>query len=151
MTSAANRQRYRAIANRYRRIPGEHGLRPWHVYAAVGTWSGTHHGEGTRSDVEAELLEQGQPPKVRQVKAEQVALGVGLQSGDWVVGPVTPSAGTAWSTLCASFVDGEESFRLRLWHEETGQDMQCVVVSITDDRALRTMITVRPVSGAGEA
>lgn len=151
MTATANRARYRELATRYRRLPGEHGLRPWHVYAAIGSWSGTHHGEGTRDDTETELLEQGQPPKVSQVKAEQVALGVGLQSGDWIVGPVTPEVGTPWATLAASSLTGEESFRLRLYHEETGEDMQCVVVSTTSDRALRTMITVRPVSGAGEA
>jgi len=150
VTATASRKRYREFANRYRRLPGEYGLRPWHVYAAIGTWSGTHHGEGSRYDTEVELLEKGQPPRVAQVKAEQVALGVGLQSGDWIIGPVTPDVGTPWATLAAASLTGEESFRIRLYHEETGEDMQCVVVSTTSDRALRAMVTVRPVSGVGE-
>lgn len=146
MTATSNRQRYRQIANHYRRIPGEHGLRPWRVYASVGSWSGAGHpGEGKRADTEVELLERGQPPKVRQVKAEQVALGTGLQSGDWTIGPVTPEVGTPWATLAGSDACGNESFRLRIEHEESGDSLDCVVVTTTSDHALNTYVTVRPV------
>jgi hypothetical protein len=148
MSATERRQHYREIANRARRIPGEHGLRPWRVFAAVGTWSGSgHFGDGERADTEVELLESGQPPKVRQVSAEQVALDSGLQSGDWFVGPVTPEVGTPWATLAGQSTVSGESFRLRLVHDETGDDMQCVVVATTSDRALQTIFTVRPVRG----
>lgn len=95
-----------------------------------------------------ELLERGQPPKVRQVKAEQVALDSGLQSGDWFVGPVTPIVGTSWAAMKGSDATADDSFRVRLSNEETGENMQCVVVAVSDDRALHTMLTVRPVRGA---
>lgn len=146
--SMTRREHYRRIANRHRAIPGRHGLRPWRVFDVVGSWSGSgHFGDGMRTDAEAEILENGQPPKVREVKAEEVALDAGLQSGDLVVGPITPVIGTAWATLDGSNADGGESFRLRLTNDETGSDLQCVLVTMTRDRALRTMVTVRPVRG----
>ena len=149
MSPTDQRQRYRQIANRARQIPGVHGLRPWRVFASVGTWSGgaTHFGNGTRSDAEVELLESGQPPKVRQVKAEQVALDAGLQSGDWTIGPVTPIVGTPWATMSGGGILDSDSFAIRMTNEETGEDLRCVLVSSTSDRALRTMLTVRPVRG----
>lgn len=148
MTATQKRQRYREIAERCRRIPGEHGLRPWRVFASVGVWSGsTHFGDGVRTDTEVELLEHGQPPKVRQVKADEIALGVGLQSGDMVIGPVTPIVGTEWATLLGDSAAANNSFRFRLTNAETGDDMQCDLITITGDRALHTTITVRPVRG----
>ncbi len=147
MTATTNRQRYRDLANRYRRIPGELGLRPWRVFALVGAWSGTDAGEGTRTDTETELLEHGQPPKVRQVKADQVALDTGLQNGDYVIGPVTPVVGTAWDAIVGSNAAANQAFQFRITNSETGDDHRCVLVTITSDHALNTMITVRPVRG----
>lgn len=149
MTATANRHHYRQLATYYRRLPGEFGLRPWRVFASVGTWSaGAHPGEGTRSDSEAELLEHGQPPKVVEVSAEQVALDAGLQSGDLNIGPVTPELGTPWATLAGYDVTGGQSFRIRLVNAEQGLDYQCVVVGVKRDRALHTILTVRPVRGS---
>jgi hypothetical protein len=147
MSALSNRQHYREIANRYRSIPGEHGLRPWRVYSVVSTWSGDHPGEGTRSDVEEELLENGQPPRVRQVKAEQVALGTGLESGDWMVGPVTPVVGSSWAKLSGGSAVANDSWRIRLVHDETEEDLHCVVVSITSDMTLGVILTIRPRRG----
>lgn len=145
MTATSRREHYRQIANRHRAIPGRHGLRPWRVFASVGAWSGSATGDGTRTDAETELLENGEPPKVRQVKAEQVALGVDLQTGDLVIGPITPVVGTAWATMLDGGATMGDSFRFRLVNEEQGAVLHCAVVAIQNDRALRATITVRPV------
>jgi hypothetical protein len=147
MAAAAKRRRYRQIANRARRLPGVHGLRPWRVYADVGSWSssaGHPFGEGTRTDTETELLETGQPPRVRELSDERVALGGG-EKGDLSIGPITPIEGSAWATLTGSGVTPGDSWRVRLVHDETGDVKHCVVKSISQDRALHVMLTVRPV------
>lgn len=150
MGATERRARYRKIANRCRAIPGQHGLRPWRVFTYVGAWSGTDHfGDGTRTDTETELLENGQPPRVRQVSPERVALGVGLEGGDLEIGPVTPIVGTAWADLNGGSTDANESFRVRLSNEETGAVLHCVLVTVRTDKALHTTLTVRPVRSNG--
>lgn len=145
MSPTLKRQHYREIANRYRRIPGEHGLRPWRVFAVVGVWSGSgHFGDGIKTETETEILEQGQPPKVRHVRDEVIALGVNLQTGDMVIGPITPVVGTPWSTMTGDAAAVNNSFLIRLVNAETGDSFLCTVVTVSNDRALRTMITVRP-------
>lgn len=148
MTATANRSRYRRIANRYRRLPGAHGLRPWRVYVSTGAWSETgtrEFGDGTRTDTDTEILEYGQPPRVREVNDEAIALSSDLAKGDYVVGPITPVVGTAWATLLGSAVTAGQTFRVKLVHSETSETVHCLVKESKMDRALRYVITVSPV------
>ena len=75
-----------------RGLIGEFGLRPYTVTRQVHSWSGTYPGEGTETVTETEITENGQPPKVRKPKDEEIALQQ-MASGDFVVGPITPSFG----------------------------------------------------------
>lgn len=104
MTIATDRlNRYRGIAHRVRAIPGLHGLRPYRVTVVIRSWSGARIGEGAYTDQEHELLESGQPPKVRFVADEERMLA-SLPSGSIDVGPVTPecsAGGVTWDTMTA--------------------------------------------------
>lgn len=145
--ASERRARYRAIATDKRRLPGEHGLRPWHVYASSGVWSETasnEFGDGTRTDTDVEILESGQPPKVREVSDEVIALSSDLTAGDIEIGPITPVQGTAWATLLGSATDAGETFRIKLWNEETDETIHCMVRRTQRDRALRYVVTVSP-------
>jgi hypothetical protein len=150
--SLAMRSRYRTIANRYRRLPGVHGLRPYRVYLVTGAWSSTSghpFGDGTRTDTEIEILENGEPPKVAEVGDEQIALGVDLTKGDLLVGPITPVAGTAWSNLVGSAITSGQSWRVKIVHEELGETLHCLVKATKKDKALRYVLTVSPVRSNG--
>jgi hypothetical protein len=146
--SIAMRSRYRTIANRYRRLPGAHGLRPYRVYLVTGAWSSTSthpFGDGSRTDTTVEILENGEPPKVAEVGDEQIALGVDLTKGDLLVGPITPVAGTAWAALTAGAVTSGQAWRVKLVHDETGETTHCLVKATKKDKALRYILTVSPV------
>lgn len=152
MSATANRARYRRIANRARRLPGNHGLRPWRVYMVSGTWSSqssNEFGDGSRTDTATEILEQGQPPEVREVNDEAVALSSDLMKGDFVVGPITPVEGTSWATLLATSASAGDAIRLKLVHDETGTTHHCSIKSSQQDRALRYVLTVHPVRSDG--
>jgi hypothetical protein len=148
MPALANRERYRKIANRARRIPGEHGLRPWRVYIYTGTWSdqsANEFGDGSRTDTATEILENGQPPKVREIGDEAIALSADLTKGDMAIGPITPVVGTPWATLLATSKTAGDTVRIKLVHDETGATLHCSFQSSQQDRALRYMLTVRPI------
>jgi hypothetical protein len=148
MSATSKRARYRKIANRHRAKPGDHGLRPWRVYVSTGTWSVTtanEFGDGTRTDSDVEVLENGQPPKVREVGDEAIALSSDLSKGDYVVGPITPVVGTAWATLIGSAITAGQTFRMKLVHSETAETIHCMVKDSSMDRALRYVVTVSPV------
>lgn len=144
MSATQNRKRFRRIANQARRHPGRLGLRPWRVFASAGTWSGSAAGDGTETLTEVEILEQGQPPKVQAVSEERVALGE-VDRGDYEIGPITQIVGTAWATLLGSGTSAGDTFRIRLLHDETGDNVHCVVKHVGKTRALHTMIRCAPV------
>lgn len=152
MTAASNRERYRRIANRARRLPGEHGLRPWRVYISTGSWSDTtsnEFGDGSRTDTDVEILESGQPPKVREINDEVIALSADLSKGDMRVGPITPVIGTPWATLLATSATTGQTVRVKLVHDETGVTLHCSGKASQQDRALRYMLDVSPVRSNG--
>lgn len=147
MSATARRSRYRTIANRVRRLPGEHGLRPWRVYISTGAWSDTssnEFGDGSRTDTEVEILEHGQPPKVREIGDEQIALSTDLTKGDLAIGPITPVVGTPWATLLATSATSGQTVRVKLVHDEVGTTLHCSGKASQMDRALRYMMTVHP-------
>lgn len=145
MSAEGYRSFYRSIANQCRAIPGEHGLRPWRVFLEPGQWSGSSHiGEGTESLTPLELLENGFPPKVRQVSSKMVALGI-AEVGEWHIGPITPQAGTQWSDLLQQLLAYGRTFRIRLVNEEQGQNVDLVVKATNQDRALRFVFQAYPV------
>jgi hypothetical protein len=153
--SAQRRDRYRRIAARARRVPGEHGLRPYSVAIVVGTWSGRYIGGGAKYEQLEHIREaNGQPPKVRFLSEEALALaasaGEGLQKGSCTIGPITPpfaGGGTALSDLVPA-VHERQTVHVQLTGPAYPDGAKFVVKEVKTDRALHWMLTCEPVEGA---
>lgn len=78
------------ILFRARAIAGRMGLHPHTVELGLTTWSGPYTGDGTPTTTWTPIVERGgQPPKVRWVSDEEIAVG-GLAGGSIRIGPITP-------------------------------------------------------------
>jgi hypothetical protein len=100
------------LVHRVRAIPGRMGLRPFRVYVVTRTSSDIPAGEGGYSDSETEIAESGQPPKVRSVKGEEIAIN-NLDSGSIRIGPITPEhtgGGFDLDTLQSTMTAEQERF-----------------------------------------
>lgn len=147
MTAAANRDRFRAIAHRYRSLPGAFGLRPYTVEIVLRTFSGTHTGEGVEVEETTDILESnGYSPKVRALSDEELALG-GLAKGSLEIGPITPdysAGGTSIATLTQIAATNGDMVLFRLTGPSGTADYR--IVDVSDDRALHYTVRVKPVS-----
>lgn len=143
--STQRRDRYRRIADRARAIPADHGLREWRVYLEVVTWSGEHTGENSGVVISTELtVHGGQPPRVRQLNDEQLALA-NLGTGILDIGPLTPAhseGGVDVQALLGSAAAVGDEVRLRI----TGPEGTAYysIDSLRTDRALRVMVRAKP-------
>jgi hypothetical protein len=136
------------IAYSARAIAGQLGFRPHSVAIVVVTTDGPHTGDGTRIEEVTEITEaDGQSPKVRWLKDDEIALGQ-LPKGSAVVGPITPEftgGGTQLSVLNGSEVSDGQVRLLRITgpNHPTGADY--TIKGVSADRALRYMISAVPV------
>jgi hypothetical protein len=135
--------------NAVRAIPGQLGLRP-HAVAIIQTISsGAHTGDGARSETETAITESGgQPPKVRWLNDEQLALG-NLPKGTVLVGPITPafsSGGTDLATIQGTALLQGDTLHVKITGPKHPNGALYRVTKINADRALRYMITAEPVS-----
>lgn len=146
------RDECRSILNEARSIAGsaDFGLHPFRVYLRTTASSGSHTGDGTLTETEVELLENGSPPKVRKPGGERAG-GSGDRtmfsddvedSDTYVIGPLTQVVGSAWATLTGSGVNDGETWYVRVVHsEQGGNGTLCRVVDVNDQSALHVMIT----------
>jgi hypothetical protein len=147
--SAARRERYLRIANRARRIPGEHGLRP-HSVALVDATAGTvgqHTGDGTRSEVETAIEHKGGgAPKVRWAKDQDVAMGV-VPKGQATIGPITSDfTGHAYlEALVGEDLDTGAVRLLRITGPKHPEGADYRITDVKCERALHYLITAEPV------
>jgi hypothetical protein len=131
-----------------RAIAGDLGFRPHSVAIVIVSSSGTHTGDGTRTESETAVTEaEGQPPRIRWLKDDEVALGM-LPKGTVEVGPITPSfsgGGTDLDLLNgADLTDGQvRLLRITGPNHPNGADYR--IKGVSADRALRYMITATPV------
>ena len=141
----------RKLAWSVRAIPGQLGVRPHRVSILKRTWSGSHVGDGTRTDVETDIVEAGgQPPKVRWLSDEELAVG-GLNPGTVEIGPITPAfpgGGTALSLLDGSTLDEGEVRHLWIVGPQHPNGAAYRVKKLTADRALHYKIQAMP-AGSG--
>lgn len=132
-----------------RAIPGQFGLRVHTVDVRVTTWTGAHPGDGAEYDVTTTPITEsdGQPPKVRFLTDEEIAVGQ-LATGTVEVGPITPSHGTDGGTDLAVLKPEDEGTVVH--YILTGPEFPTGAVferhAIKTDRALHYMLTLRPVS-----
>jgi len=81
----------RVIAQKLRAIPGKLGLRAYTVQRVLRQWDGARAGEGNLTETVTQIVVgEGQPPQVRWLTDEELALG-GFDKGTVKVGPVTPT------------------------------------------------------------
>jgi len=138
----------RKLLDRGRAIPGIWGLRPYRSFLIEGYWDGAYTGDGESADFETELLVGGQPPKVRFLTSEQLALG-GVPEGTCTVGPLTPShtgGGVAASSLEGTSLAAGNTLHVRLLHSD-GSEAFYRVTKVDKQKALRIMLTCEPVAG----
>jgi hypothetical protein len=138
----------RALCYSVRSLPGGlFDMRPYSVAVRVTTWSGSHPGDGTETATSTAITEaNGQPPKVRFLNDEEIALG-GLPSGSVEVGPITPDfpgGGTALSTLAPASPASTVHYILTGPEFPTGAVFERA--SVRTDRAFHYLITLKPVS-----
>jgi hypothetical protein len=146
------RDRLRRIADRVRAIPGRRfGLRPYTVAVRVRSSSGTYVGEGTLTTSTTDILVGGdQPPKVRFLSEEQLALG-GFAKGSVEVGPVTPNyptGGMMIASLMATAATAGQEVHFILTGPLYPSGGNFVLQKTGTDRALRYMLTLSPVGGS---
>lgn len=128
-----------------RSIAGKLGLRPHTVSIVTATWSGSVTGEGTETTTTTPIVEgNGQPPKVRLVKSDEIALG-NLAEGTIDIGPITPELGAALAALNATALATGGTRHLIV----TGPDGVAVkhkILDIGTDHALHYTIRSSPVA-----
>lgn len=109
---ASRLDRYRRIAGRARKIPGQHGIRPYSVAIVIGAWAGPYVGRSGKTETLSAITERdGFPPKVRFLNEEQRTLA-GLADGACTVGPITPdnsSGGTPLASLARAVAAQQEA------------------------------------------
>ena len=134
------------VIDSIRAIPGQLGLRPNRVFLVEGSWSGDYTGELNEVRDTTELLVGDQPPKVRRLNDEQLAVGE-LAEGAIEVGPVTPSytgGGVSVADLIGSALTNGETLILRLVGPEGTTHYR--ITKRFFDRAMHYKIQAEPVS-----
>jgi hypothetical protein len=137
----------RPLVNGIRAIPGQLGLRPYSVAIVVGTWAGAYVGRDSKTETAVAITEaNGQPPKVRFLNAEEIAVG-GLQKGSCAVGPITPAfpgGGTLFASLKPALTNGQ-TVHARIIGPEFPDGGLFKVTAFDTDHAIHYMLTCEPV------
>ena len=130
-----------------RSLPGQLGLRPHRVWLLRRSWSGSHTGAGTRSDLEFPITEGGkQPPKVRWLSDEEIAVG-SLAAGTVEIGPITPKhkgGGTDLSILDGSTLTMGQVRHVWILGPQHPKGAAYRITKISADRALHYTLTACP-------
>lgn len=131
-----------------RAIAGRLGFRTHTAALLISTTSGTHTGDGSRSDVETPITEaDGQSPRTRWLRADELAVA-GLTSAAIEIGPITPEhsgGGTDLSSLQGLDLENGDVRLVRITGPMHPDGTDYRITGITADRALRYMIRAVPV------
>lgn len=140
----------RSLATSIRGIPGRLGTHEHTVSVVTSSWSGSHIGEGTRTDTPYAVVEGGgQPPHVRWLDDEERAVG-GLPNGMVEIGPITrehPGGGTSLSLFDGSGLStgGVVTLIITGPRHPTGARY---IVTDTDVGAIGFKVRAKPVAGS---
>ncbi len=127
-----------------RGIAGELGFREHSVSLVVASTSGTHTGDGSRTETVTALTNgDGQPPRVKWLKDEEIALGQ-LPVGTVEVGPLTPTF-TSLDLLNGTDMTTGQVRLLRITGPNHPNGADYTIKGVSADRALRYMIRAVPV------
>lgn len=139
--------------NAIRSIPGALGLRPYSVAVVVRTFSGDELGEGTPTTTTTAITEaNGQPPKVRLLSNEQLALA-GYDKQTWRIGPITPDffgGGTPIGLLNQRGIAGNAEPHVVLTGPDFPNGANMRVVRLDSDHGMHYTLDVQRVADGGE-
>lgn len=132
----------RATLTSIRAIPGQYGLRPHSVTIVRVSFSGDHTGDGAVYDNETPITEgDGQPPKVRWLNQEELALG-SLPNGSCTIGPITPVVGLDLSLLSNVLTGGTVALRIVGPQHPNGALYR--ITQVNADRGLHYTLVAKP-------
>jgi len=147
--STSVRDSFRQIANDVRAIAGrDFSIRPYTVERLESVNAGDYQLEGTETETAVEITVDGQPPKVRWLSDEELALG-GMASGTVEVGPITPDhagGGHSWAVLCGGDLSEGDRLAYRLTGPEHPTGALYRFCGGKHDRALHYLIRLRPIA-----
>ncbi len=135
------------LVDSIRTIPATLGLRPHTVSLVIATTSGTHTGDGTRTEVVTALTHSsGAAPKIRWAKDQDVAMNL-VAAGTCTIGPIT-SDFTGFENLAD--LDGRDLdtgdvrlLRITGPRHPSGADYR--ILDVKTERALHYLIIACPV------
>lgn len=139
------------LARSIRGIPGTLGIRPHSVSLLEREWSGTYSGDGTRTDTSTAIVEgNGQPPKVRWLTDEDIAVG-GLSAGTIEVGPITSDhdAIARIGDIRGDDLDAGDARYLVITGPKHPNGAKYRITEVRADRAIHYTLRARPVNQAG--
>lgn len=132
-----------------RGLPGQYGIRPHTVALVQILNTGAHPGSVANEGVSTPLTEgNSQPPKVRWLKDEEIAVGA-LSSGTIEVGPITPAfdgGGTDLTALQGADLQTNDQLYLRITGPKHPDGALYRITDLQCERALRYMIRAVPVA-----
>jgi hypothetical protein len=139
----------RGLANDIRAIPGQFGIRPYTISVTTRTRSGTYGLQGGAANSTTAITEaDGQPPKVRWLNDEEIALG-SLPRGAVRVGPITPShtggGGADFATITGQDNDETEILYYTLTGPDFPNGAKYKLSQAHSDRALHYTLVLTPV------
>lgn len=134
-----------------RSLAGEEGFRVHSVALVEVLTSGQHPGTGTEDALVTPITEaNSQPPKVRWLKDEEIAVG-GLGPGMVEVGPITPlfdGGGTDLTRLQGAELQTNDRLFLLITGPKHPNGAYYRITDLQCERALRYMIRAAPVTPA---
>jgi hypothetical protein len=135
-----------------RAIAGQLGLRPHTVSVVTRAYAGGELGQLPMTETRTPITERnGQPPKVRNLSSEQLALA-GYDRATWEIGPITPAfsgGGTLISLLTQSGVGANTEPHIVMTGPEFPNGANFRVVKSQSDHALHYTIQVQRVADGG--
>ncbi len=141
-------ERLKRTVYKGRGIAGTLGFRAHTVAIVSESYSGQHTGESSANIDETPLVEgAGQPPKVRWLKDDEIALG-NLAGGTIEVGPITPEfagGGTDLDLLMGQLERGATRY-VRITGPKHTDGALYRIAEIRAERALRYIIRAVPVA-----
>ena len=140
----------RKLAYELRSMAGrDFEIRPYTVSVVTRVWSGDQPGEGISTATTTPITEaDGQPPKVRVLNDEQLALG-NLPRGAVKVGPITPDfpgGGTSFDTLSPAGLSAGDSFYYVLTGPDYPTGARFVLKEAQADKTFGYKVTLVPMS-----
>jgi len=132
-----------------RSIAGTLGLRPHAVELVTVSSSGSHVGDGTVTRDATPITEaNGQPPKVRWLSNEEIAVGQ-LPSGSIEIGPITHAfafGGTDIASLDGSQLQAMQGRQLRITGPQHPHGARYEITNVNAESALHITLQAKPIA-----